>query len=337
MCNLKKILIIKLASLGDVLASTPFFSLLNKRGYTVDHLVDENCRIITKNNPFIDCVTELDTKNKFKLFIQLIKLVFTRRYDAVFCFHRSNVLGLFARMIGKKVYGFDNRVSFLYTDSIRYEYQGINRTVQEYNLIKKFDSQISKPEKLEFYPENTDIKHNLPDRYIVCNPGGGVNQHSEMKNRRWLPEYFNEVIEKLSLPVVLVGAGEVDVRIGKKITSQNAINLINKMSFDETALIIKNSLLYFGNDSSLMFLAASQDVPTLGIFGPTQPEAANPIGQKQYFIASEAQCAPCYNPYEGIKGRAYTCKDNICMKEIKSEKVYEKIKFIIKNHYGLEI
>jgi len=332
---LKKILIIKLASLGDVLATTPFFSLLNKKGYSIDHLVDEKCKIITQNNPYVKNIIPISTTDKFKMLTQMAKLLVSKRYDAVFCFHRSSVLGLFARLIGKKVYGFKNNVSFLYTNSIPYQYDGINRTLQEFRLIKMFDSEISEPKKLEFYPKEKNIKHKLPDKYIVCNPGGGINQHSEMTSRRWLPEYFNEVIDKLSLPVVLVGAGKIDEEIGKKITSKNVINLINKTSFDESALIIKNSLVYFGNDSSLLFLSASQGVPSLGIFGPTQPSAANPIGESQYYIASNVECAPCYNPFDGVKGKAYTCTDHICMKEIKPDMVYKKIKEIISKHYDV--
>ncbi|WP_457565005.1 glycosyltransferase family 9 protein, partial [Caminibacter sp.] len=156
-------------------------------------------------------------------------------------------------------------------------------------------------------------------------PGGGVNKHSEMKSRRWVSEYFNEVIENLPYKVILVGAGDSDELIAKSITSKNAINLINKTTFDETALILKKSLFYFGNDSAILFLAASQGIPTLGIFGPTQPEAATPIGDKQYFIKSKVSCSPCYNPYEGLNSIAYRCDSVECMQDIKPEEVLKKI------------
>ena len=147
---MKNILIIKLSSLGDVLATTPFFSLLNERGYEVDHLVDKDCKIITKNNPYINEIISIETSNKLKFLIQLFKLLLTKRYDVVFCFHRSNLLGLIAKILGKKVYGFDNKISFLFTGSIKYEYKNINRTLQEYKLIKLFNPNLERPKQLEF-------------------------------------------------------------------------------------------------------------------------------------------------------------------------------------------
>lgn len=333
-----KILIIKLASIGDVLASSPVFSSLNQK-YVVDHLVDKNCKFITANSIYINKIITLDdTANSsfIKNFLQAFKLVLllqSNKYDVVFNFHRSPILTLILFLSGiKKRFGFTNKLSYLYTNHLAYKYDTINRTIQEYDLVRLFDENIQYPNRLEYFiNSDCDIsKFNLPNKYIVCNPGGGVNNHSEMKNRRWINTYYDNVIDCLNLPVILVGSGSVDEEIGRVIKSNNCINLIGQTTFDETALILKNANLYFGNDSSILFLAASQNIPTLGIFGPTQSTAANPIGSKQYYIDSSIECAPCYNPYDGIKGTAYTCQDNQCMKSITSAMVLTKINEILK-------
>jgi heptosyltransferase-2 len=335
---MKKILIIKLASLGDVLVSTPFFSILKKNNYKVLHLVDKNCSIITKENPNIDKFYLFDTNaNIFKKIFAILHLIFILRkekIDVAFNFHRSNILGIILLLSGiKKIYGFQNRISKFYDDYIIYDYKYINRTIQEFNLIKKWNSNLKKPVKLEYYfNKNTNIdKFELPHKYIVCNPGGASNIHSIMENRRLDIEYYDKVFDNLPYKVVIVGNGENDLLISTKIKSKNIINLVNKTTFDETALIIKKSLLYFGNDSSLLFLAAALNKVTLGIFGPTPRIAANPIGNKQYYIESKEICAPCYNPYEGLKGKAYTCNNNICLKNIHYFEVLLKIKRLLKD------
>ena len=94
------------------------------------------------------------------------------------------------------------------------------------------------------------------------------------------------------------------------------INLINKTNLEESAIILRNSCLYFGNDSSMLYLAAAMGIHTIGLFGPTQFIAANPLGDKQIYLEGKVYCSPCYNPYEGIKGRMYTCDNNICMQSI---------------------
>lgn len=334
-----RILIVKLASLGDILATSPCFSALNNIDNTIDHLVDKDFVFLSKNNPDIADIIDIDTSYaglfiKIKRALNIILKIRKKRYDVAFNFHRSPILGLILFLGGvKQIYGFSNSVSFLYKKHLKYEYKKINRTIQEFDLIRLFDANIANPVKLEYYiGKNTDIKQfNLPKRYIVCNPGGGINKHSEMKSRRWFIEYFDLVINKLRLPVVIVGNGKSDELLSKKIKSKNAINLVGKTNFDETALILKNALLYFGNDSSILFLAASQNIPTLGIFGPTQALAANPIGDKQYFIRSDEDCSPCYNPYESIdRCIAYICDNIKCMKNLKPEIILNKINEILK-------
>lgn len=336
-----KILIVKLASLGDILASSPCFSALNNSENSIDHLVDEDFIFLSKNNPNISNILTINTSYanlfvKIKRAVSIIIKIRKNKYDIAFNFHRSPILTLILFLGGiKQIYGFSNGISFFYKKSLKYEYKNINRTIQEFNLIRLFDKNILNPIGLEYYIDKKAdiIELNLPKKYIVCNPGGGINKHSEMKSRRWHIEYFDFVIDKLELPVVIVGNGKSDELLSRKIKSKNAINLVGKTKFDQTALILKNAVLYFGNDSSILFLAASQNIPTLGIFGPTQILAANPIGDKQYFISSGEDCSPCYNPYESInKCIAYTCGNIKCMNNLKPEAVLCKINKILKKH-----
>lgn len=301
--------------------------MLHKQGYIVDHLVASNCKIITKNNPFVNKQIVLNLNDSKIKLLKLLSELKKNKYDIIFNFHRSNILTLFLFFIRpKEFYGFSNKLFFLYTNHILYSYN-INRTLQEFRLIKQMDNNLQLQKQLEYYPKK-NIKlfnFNLPKIYITCNPGGGVNADSEMKSRRWLIEYYDIVFNKLDIPIVILGNGEVDKYISLKIKSKNIINLVNQTTFDETALIIKKSKLYFGNDSSLLFLASAMGVKSLGIFGPTQARAANPIGNKQFFIQSTVECSPCYNPYDGVNGKAYTCKDFICMKDITPVVVHQEI------------
>lgn len=334
-----KVLVVKLASLGDVLASSGVFSCLSKLGYQVDHLVDENCKGMTQNNPYINEIISLGDTSKSNIFyksIQAFKVILQLRknkYDIAFNFHVSPLISLILYLVGiKNIYGFKNKLSFLYKESLKYDYKNINRTVQEFEILRLFDKNIVNPISLEYYPkinENTLDKFNLPKKYIVCNPGGALNNHSEMVNRRWNIEYYNEVIDNLPYPVVIVGKGKTDKILVQQITSKNSINLVDRTTFDETALILKNSLMYFGNDSSILFLAASLKIATLGIFGPTSAKSANPLSNKQFFIQSTFHCSPCYMPFDGIKGKAYQCSNNECMKSIQPEEVLFKINQIL--------
>ena len=129
-----------------------------------------------------------------------------------------------------------------------------------------------------------------------------------------------------------MGSGVYDDTISKEFNKQNynCINLINKTNLNEAAIILKNSELYIGNDSAMLYLAL-QCGQTIGLFRPeTQVLATNPLGENQYSIEGTVHCSPCYNPYDGINGKMYTCQDNICMKSISVTELLEKVEEILK-------
>lgn len=342
--HFKKIILFKLASIGDVLVSTPFFRLIKERypDTEIHHLVMKHCAMVTENNPYVDkqiIVDILPSGSKYrdlKIVSNLIMQLRKEKYDMAIIFHRSFYFQLIAKLAGiKHIIGFKSTLNLFLDHYITYRID-INRTIQDYNLLKTAGIDIEKPEKLEFYIDygkiNRDIVSSLPQKFIACNPGGG-NPHAPADNKIWPPEYYAELIDSSPLPIVLLGRGEKDLEIERKIklvARTPVISFINRTNFYETAYIIKQSVMYIGNDSSLLFLASALDKPSLGIYGPTQAFAFNPLGKKQYTIESPAPCAPCYNPYEGLKSKMYTCKDNICMKSITVESVVEKMLEILR-------
>ncbi|MDQ2805257.1 MAG: hypothetical protein M3Y41_22235, partial [Pseudomonadota bacterium] len=54
--------------------------------------------------------------------------------------------------------------------------------------------------------------------------------------------------------------------------------LAGRLSLPEAAACIERAVLYVGNDSGLMHLAAATGTPTLGLFGPTPAAEYAPAG-----------------------------------------------------------
>jgi|Deesub1362A_J573_1020465.scaffolds.fasta_scaffold00140_63 ADP-heptose:LPS heptosyltransferase len=73
--------------------------------------------------------------------------------------------------------------------------------------------------------------------------------------------------------------------------------------------ILKGGALYIGNDSGPTHLAAALGVPTLAIFGPSDPLQWSPMGSAVTVLYNaKAACAPCHlSP-----GR--TCEEDICLR-----------------------
>ncbi len=346
MSNSKKInvLIVKLASIGDVLASSSLPRAIKESNPNVNllHLVMRNCSFVTDNNPFIDeqCIIEfIPSGSKFIDLIRIFKVLLILRrknIDIAFIMHRNIIFQVICKFAGiKKIYGYTSRFNPFYTKHIKYSFD-VNRTLQDCELIRVGGVDIECPQTLDYFPKILELQPSLnqlvPEVFVACNPGGG-NAHSPADNRMWPIEHYAELINRSALPFVVLGYGPSDekraTRLSELVKSGRMINLVGKTTFSETALILGRASVYVGNDSSLMFLAAAMRTKTLGLYGPTQAVAANPIGKQQYAIRSDAPCAPCYNPYQGIKGSMYTCKNNLCMQIISVDTVLNKMNELI--------
>lgn len=338
---MKKILIVKLSSLGDIMVSTPFIELLKNNGHEVHHLVMKHCQSVTDENPYLDkqlVIETLPTGNFFKDLFSIFNIFFKikkENYDISFILHRNFFLQVICFCAGiKEIYGFTSKFNIFYKGHIKYKFD-INRTLQEYKLIKLSNLYIDYPTSLKFYTNkilSNNILNMLPKIFIACNPGGG-NIHAPADNRTWPIAYYADLINRIDIPFVILGYGDSDLlRVNELIKicgSEKIINLVNKTTYSESSLILKRSICYLGNDSALLFLAAAVGAKSLGIYGPTQVVAAKPLGDNCIGIVSTADCAPCYNPYDGIDGVMYSCKNNICMQSISVSSVELKIKEII--------
>ncbi|MGL4986411.1 MAG: GtrA family protein, partial [Treponemataceae bacterium] len=107
----KKILTVKLSSLGDVLLFTPVLPALVKKepNAQIFHLVAKSCSLMLSNNPHLTKIIETDdlgvSKNKLSNAFILFKLFFQLKpyhFDEVYIFHRNTILLTFFQLLGIK-------------------------------------------------------------------------------------------------------------------------------------------------------------------------------------------------------------------------------------------
>ena len=93
-----------------------------------------------------------------------------------------------------------------------------------------------------------------------------------------------------------------------------------KHTHDAASLVevMKSSDLFIGNDSGPAHVAALFGVPTITLFGPTDPRRCAPRGKSCVAIFNKAPCAPCH--FKNI-----TCKDYHCMNSISVDQVWKEV------------
>ncbi len=75
------------------------------------------------------------------------------------------------------------------------------------------------------------------------------------------------------------------------------------------------------NDSGFMHIAASLDIPTVAIFGPTLPERSRPLNQRSRVINKFTDCAPCLH--------RICPTDHRCMELIQATDVFKALNSLI--------
>jgi heptosyltransferase II len=117
--------------------------------------------------------------------------------------------------------------------------------------------------------------------------------------KRWLAERFAETGDRLgkdlNAQVVLFG-GQADWETAEQVRKQahtDMINLAGLTSLTESIYIISQCRLFLSNDSGLMHVAGALNIPTVAVFGSTNPVTTSPPGEKTILVRKPVSCSPC--------------------------------------------
>jgi ADP-heptose:LPS heptosyltransferase len=89
------------------------------------------------------------------------------------------------------------------------------------------------------------------------------------------------------------------------------------LSLLQVASVMEGCRLFIGNDSGISHLSSALGIPTIALFGPTDPKAWSPRGEKVWVVRKEIPCSPC------TRERLFQCIDAKCLKRIEIEDVIE--------------
>ncbi len=131
------------------------------------------------------------------------------------------------------------------------------------------------------WPIPNPISNDITARSVAIHPGSGAAQ------KCWPAFRFATVIERLwqQNRSVLVLAGPADTGLMHKLFLQlsspptpEMLKLLTNAPLLDVARHLQECRCYLGNDSGITHLAAMLGVPTIAIFGPTDPAIWRPVG-----------------------------------------------------------
>jgi len=334
--EINKILIIKPSSLGDIIHSLPTLVELRKlypESYIAWVIFTHFAEILYGNQ----YLNEIILWNRYSgpiEFINMMKYIRDKHFDLVIDLQGLARTALISFYSGAKyklgVPGL-KELSYLFIKEVgpySKSQHAIERNLTIIRFLgyepnsKLFPINISPGDEQYAKSFLSKNRYNFKKNLVGISPSAGIKQ------KMWEPEKFasiaNKLIETYDCYIIIFGT-EKDINIAEKIielirNKNNVINAINKTSLKQLCALIKFCSIFIGNDTGPLHIAAALNVPTIGLYGPSNPEQLGPYNKNSTFIWKKLECSPC--------GTKPNCKNNICMKQITVEEVYEKIKNI---------
>jgi heptosyltransferase II len=95
--------------------------------------------------------------------------------------------------------------------------------------------------------------------------------------------------------IILLGAA-ADMPIAEEFARQvpEAENRVGKTSLDEFVAALVSARLVLCNDSGAMHAASALGVPTVAVFGSTEPQMTGPMGERTAVLRHHVPCSPCF-------------------------------------------
>ncbi len=333
--KIKKVLVIHLGAMGELLIATPVVSALKKElNSQVYFMVGPGKEEIFRNNPNVDKI--LVSKG----FDEDLRAIKKEKFDLAVilwpCFPKISLMCLLAG-IKYRIGGFKNvrdGLNFFFTRrtlNIRK-----NHAVQDNLNIIRLIGIDSKNPKIDFFYTKKDaeaVRRFSKSKYAIIHPGFSHSNQYEFPSREWPAERYARVADYLvkthNLKVILTGNNE-EKSFSDEIKSlskykKNIIITNGQISYSELAALISKSRLILAPGTSIIHLACAYDVPIVELMGKEDPKEWHPwTSRKNYRILFHPEvCTQCDKVYCRKKTQE-------CMKAISSEEVINTIESLIK-------
>ena len=312
-----RLLIIKPSSLGDVIHALPALALIRRRLGTqltrVSWIVNESFANLLEMAPGIDRIVKFPRKRLWKRgVIRAFKHELqSEEYDVAIDFQGLLRSGLMAwcshapRRIGFA----DGRECspWFYNEPVKIpKGHAVERNLQLADAAFPLESDdIHTPcgPLLTVTAEQrcaARVKLSIDEGTPVL----AIGHSSRWNSKNWPADFFARVIDIIAQrqPGVrfwLLGAPEELPRaeeVARSCRIAKPLNLTGKSTMTELVALLAASTALFTNDSGPMHLAAALDVPTIALFGATNPDLTGPYGPPGRHAVFKSTCpqSPCF-------------------------------------------
>ena len=291
----------KILIIGDVILATPIIEKLSEfyPEAKIDFLLRKGNEKLLDQHPKINKVL-IWTKGskKYTSLFQVMNLVRSRHYDCVINVQRFMAAGLITAFSGAKIkVGFrKNPLSFAFNKKIGHQLIGQHETSRNLSLVRELtDDKYTRPKLYPTKEDRKNVKQFQKSPYLCFAPTS-VWATKQFPSLKWVELLLSQ---DENWTIYLLG-GPADTEECEELVQmcdrENLINLSGKLSFLESAALMKGAAMNYVNDSAPMHMASAVNAPTNAVFCSTVPSFGfGPLADQAKVVETkrELECRPC--------------------------------------------
>lgn len=343
----KKVLLIRLSSLGDVIHTIPLANSLKAAGYKITWLVSEKGIQVLEGNPCVDKVilapVQLWKKRGFSLqsfkeYLSILKKLRDEHFDIAIdaqmmlkSLYWMAFCGAKRRIISKQA----RELSILGANEVipritEHHNSSVIRNYMKYADYLGADTEkviVTLPERSEEVKRKVDeLLKDITKPLVVIAPA------TTWVPKHWNKDHWKTVVESLKdkCSIVFTG-GPKDNELISYIGGDKFLNLAGKTDVMELAEVFSRADVVLAPDSGSAHLAwAAQKPAVITIFTCTPLKYLAPTGDENKYIAvtGELPCQPCFK-------RKCKLKTNACTNLPTPEKIINIVNKLLSNQINV--
>jgi len=338
---MKRVLLIKLTSLGDLIHALPALSDAKRARPELefDWAIDENFREIAGWHPAVkDIVTTnhrqwreaLTHPTTLGSISRLISRLGAVEYDLVIDGQgnfKTALLSLFAR--GPRA-GFDRHSVREWIAHLAYQRRfaapknmhAIERLRRLFAAALDYPVPASPPDFQIQKERFVKPKVDLPNEYLV------FVHNASWKTKLWPEAHWEELLKRsleAGFKVLLPWGNSQEEARAKRLAVQSGIQVLPKLTLSEIGYVLDGARACVCMDTGLSHLTAALNVPSITLYGSTDSGLIGASGSSQLHLKSDRFCSPCQK-----KTCRYSKTENPCLQQITPDRVFGELLRLLK-------
>ncbi len=311
--HVRRVLVVRLRSIGDTVLTTPSLFALRRflPQVQIDILLEDWVAPLLDGSELIDSVITIPRESKTAR-ARIARELRATRYDVVYNLHGGTTATLFARATGAK-----HRVGFAH-----YQYARLHNHVAPSSqeiwrrpILHSVEQQLAllgwtgvpvTDRPATQLAVNEVALQSVSEKLRIAGfedfkncPFAVIHPAAAFATKQWAVENFARVAEELTArgltPVAITSQKEVGAI--DLLTKESAAGVfgLNDLSLPEVTALTSRARLFVGNDSGIAHIAAAAGAPCVVIFGSSNVAHWRPwTTNANEVVREEMPCQPCH-------------------------------------------